>query len=379
MAIYKSSVSGIPSGNTASRPSSPSVGTTYYNGELGYLEIYTSSGWKAAQASSSNTSYVSMPGSLYYASSMDCAVGTYSLAMTTDNKTAKIQFFDANDTLITTASLNGLTPVTVNLATAAKKVRGFQPWSQSLSGGVTASIEFKGGTLVSNTYSGTVTQYTTTQSVSLSGTAYIILVGGGGSGATGYNGYGGGGGGSGGIAEKLATGLSGSYTITIGSGLGNASGQGGSDNTANNGRAGSTTFSNAGGTIFSATGGTTGNVGWFGNSAAGSGGSGTGSYDYAGGARGGFGRDQGPKQSAAYATIYQHAKSFIVQGGLGGNSADSSTVRLDYSNGLPGIDSVNGGNATGYGNGGGGVATGDGNGGRGSDGCAFIITGLQEI
>ena len=39
MAIYKSSVSGIPSGNTSSRPSSPVIGDTYYNGQLGILEI----------------------------------------------------------------------------------------------------------------------------------------------------------------------------------------------------------------------------------------------------------------------------------------------------------------------------------------------------
>ena len=45
MAIRKSSVSGTPSGNTANRPASPQVGQTYFNGELGILEIYTSHGW----------------------------------------------------------------------------------------------------------------------------------------------------------------------------------------------------------------------------------------------------------------------------------------------------------------------------------------------
>jgi len=45
MAIRKSSSSGTPFGDTAGRPSSPSVGQTYYNGQLGYLEIYTVSGW----------------------------------------------------------------------------------------------------------------------------------------------------------------------------------------------------------------------------------------------------------------------------------------------------------------------------------------------
>jgi hypothetical protein len=45
MAIRKSSSSGTPFGNTESRPPNPLVGQTYYNGELGYLEIYTASGW----------------------------------------------------------------------------------------------------------------------------------------------------------------------------------------------------------------------------------------------------------------------------------------------------------------------------------------------
>ncbi|NDB58917.1 hypothetical protein EB001_10750 [bacterium] len=45
MAIRYSSSGGTPFGDTSGRPSSPSVGQTYYNGQLGYLEIYTVSGW----------------------------------------------------------------------------------------------------------------------------------------------------------------------------------------------------------------------------------------------------------------------------------------------------------------------------------------------
>jgi len=45
MAIRKSSSSGTPFGDTSGRPASASVGQTYYNGQLGYLEIYTVSGW----------------------------------------------------------------------------------------------------------------------------------------------------------------------------------------------------------------------------------------------------------------------------------------------------------------------------------------------
>lgn len=42
--------SGIPSGQTANRPASPSIGTTFYNGTLGLLEIYTALGWVPASA-----------------------------------------------------------------------------------------------------------------------------------------------------------------------------------------------------------------------------------------------------------------------------------------------------------------------------------------
>ena len=46
MAIRKSSNSGIPFGNTAARPASPSTGQPYFNGEEKRLELYTSTGWQ---------------------------------------------------------------------------------------------------------------------------------------------------------------------------------------------------------------------------------------------------------------------------------------------------------------------------------------------
>ena len=41
---------GIPSGNTASRPGSPVIGDTFYNGQLGQLEIYNGTAWIAVSA-----------------------------------------------------------------------------------------------------------------------------------------------------------------------------------------------------------------------------------------------------------------------------------------------------------------------------------------
>jgi len=46
--LRASGLGGVPKGATADRPSSPSVGDVFYNGTLGYLEIYTSFGWLAA-------------------------------------------------------------------------------------------------------------------------------------------------------------------------------------------------------------------------------------------------------------------------------------------------------------------------------------------
>jgi len=46
MAIRKSSSSGIPFGNTAGRPANPGTGQLYSNGQLGRLELYTSTGWQ---------------------------------------------------------------------------------------------------------------------------------------------------------------------------------------------------------------------------------------------------------------------------------------------------------------------------------------------
>ena len=46
--LRASGLGGVPKGATADRPSSPSIGDVFYNGTLGYLEIYTAFGWFAA-------------------------------------------------------------------------------------------------------------------------------------------------------------------------------------------------------------------------------------------------------------------------------------------------------------------------------------------
>jgi hypothetical protein len=46
--IRTSGLGGVPFGETSSRPLSPAIGQTFYNGTLGVQEIYTSSGWLPA-------------------------------------------------------------------------------------------------------------------------------------------------------------------------------------------------------------------------------------------------------------------------------------------------------------------------------------------
>jgi hypothetical protein len=48
--IKATSLGGVPKGTTANRPTSPAVGDVFYNGTLGCLEIYTSTGWVANSA-----------------------------------------------------------------------------------------------------------------------------------------------------------------------------------------------------------------------------------------------------------------------------------------------------------------------------------------
>lgn len=48
---------GIPSGNTAARPSSPAIGDTYYNGTLGMLEIWSGTSWAPCSSPAGIPSY----------------------------------------------------------------------------------------------------------------------------------------------------------------------------------------------------------------------------------------------------------------------------------------------------------------------------------
>ena len=45
ISVFPEPGSGIPKGNTASRPANPVIGDVYYNGQLEMLEIYNGTAW----------------------------------------------------------------------------------------------------------------------------------------------------------------------------------------------------------------------------------------------------------------------------------------------------------------------------------------------
>jgi hypothetical protein len=109
---------GIPSGNTASRPGSPVVGDTFYNGQLGYLEIFNGTVFIPASASPglpSITSVTDVGTNLAFETGGTLTV----IAVTNPDSGLPLQFlaktstggFSATSTN-ETISLSGLTPAT---------------------------------------------------------------------------------------------------------------------------------------------------------------------------------------------------------------------------------------------------------------------------
>jgi hypothetical protein len=109
---------GIPSGNTAGRPSGPVIGDTYYNGQLEILEIYNGTAWVAISAPPAVptiSSVTDVGTGLAYASggtfTVVVAPGTGGATALQYNVVTDSGGFTASSTS-TTISLTGLTPAT---------------------------------------------------------------------------------------------------------------------------------------------------------------------------------------------------------------------------------------------------------------------------
>jgi hypothetical protein len=187
-----------------------------------------------AAASSINASSITATTAFtLYEGRFDLQPAIYAITCTSST-IAKAEFYSGTTTLITTATTVSGT-VTVNLGTAADRVRvwtntgsnivvTFTKVAEALTTAITGTLDT---ITASGTYTGTST----------SGLAYAVLVGGGGGGggAT-YNTGSSGNGGVGGVCNKLVT-LTGSMAVTIGT-----AGVGGSGMTSNGTAGTSSTF-----------------------------------------------------------------------------------------------------------------------------------------
>lgn len=335
--------------------------------------------------------YVTLPTSNRYISTVDFSAGIYTLFATDGTGKGYVDFLNANNAVIGTASFQGTTPTIFTLSEDAKKIRSYADvytagqTGLTLMGSRQVGIQLQGLFNEGTTSLGTATVYTTSQAVSINGSAYVILIGGGAGGrntyvnAGGYD-FHGQGGMSGLILEKYATNWSGLYSITIGQGGGIGS------------AGGATTLTNAGGTVMSAGGGTV--QGW---SEIGSTSymqpnetqyypAKSGTYDYFGHSKAQPWQYTDTSPASPYANKFQWAYKIAVGAGQQGATAFNSSINnldtaLLLGNGnsghATGADSAR--NATGYGNGGAGRRHNGGQAGTGSQGVAIVVTGVPEF
>ena len=122
MAIRKSSNSGIPFGNTAGRPASPSSGQPYFNGELQRLELYTGAtyGWQNIVAET--------PGVTGYTGTVsETSGGTITITGTNfaSGAIATIIGQDGTEYVATTTTVNNLTSITATFIAVSASIEPY--------------------------------------------------------------------------------------------------------------------------------------------------------------------------------------------------------------------------------------------------------------
>lgn len=119
MAIRKSSISGIPKGNTDNRPSSPSIGDLYYNGTLTVLEIYNGTSWVPCSAAPGTPS-IATPTDASTGDAWSSTAGKLSIVFTAASNGGSVSTYNAFTTSggfsgsssSNTVTVSGLTPGT---------------------------------------------------------------------------------------------------------------------------------------------------------------------------------------------------------------------------------------------------------------------------
>jgi hypothetical protein len=91
--IRTSALGGVPFGTSSDRPTSPSIGQTFYNGTLGVQEIYTASGW--LPATGANDFNVTLNGTITTATfTKEYFAGAYTIASALLDSTYDIYVYD---------------------------------------------------------------------------------------------------------------------------------------------------------------------------------------------------------------------------------------------------------------------------------------------
>ena len=147
-----------------------------------------------------STQFITLSNSKRHVTEMQLPAGVYSVAGTTAHASATIRFLDSSNAVLATSTINGLTPTVVSLSSPVAKIQSYAKAYRSdgytLMGTIQIGITLTGLSVQSTSFSGTLTTYTTSQAITINGTAFVIAVGGGG-GGNGSDGcsYGGSGGG----------------------------------------------------------------------------------------------------------------------------------------------------------------------------------------
>jgi len=150
---------GIPSGNTAGRPSSPVIGDTYYNGQLEILEIYNGTQWVANSAPPATPTIVSVTdtgGAIAYATggtlTVVVAAGSGGATPLQYNVVTDVGGYSASSSG-TTVTLSGLTPGSYTVSANASNNFGTTV-NSSPSSSVSASTVPQAPTIGTTTLSG---------------------------------------------------------------------------------------------------------------------------------------------------------------------------------------------------------------------------------
>jgi len=210
----------VPKGNTASRPSNPTIGTLYYNTEKDGLENYTAQGW--LKVSVKTPSVTSISGSIYSGniSTLSLSGSGFGAGSATINFVSGAVNANVTTTSLTDISATVLVPASIYGLGSGNTVNITLTNSDGVASGVTQKTSIglpTGGTITTANgfYIHTFTSSNTfVVPTGFSANANYLVVAGGGSGG----GSTGGGGGAGGLLSGYINITSQSYTITIGGG-----------------------------------------------------------------------------------------------------------------------------------------------------------------